>query len=727
VKNRFTKHSAEQAVALPLSLGLLLALACSFLTPVPTQTAIPTWALPARMTATALSEGAIPATALPTVAPAGPGSPSPGPAGPLPTPTLRPDIDPTLWPATPDPSETPSTPIPEAMPLLRMDPSVTNILLLGRDTPRESRAYRTDVMIVVSINRAAESVTLITIPRDLFVYIPGWTMNRINTAAAHGDSIGYPGGGVALLEQTILYNLGIPIHGWARIDFDGFKEVVDILDGVDVPVSCAIQEWRLKDPGLDQQNADNWELYTLQTGVQHLDGDLALWYARSRLRSSDFDRSRRQHQVLRAIFDKALQLNVLPKVPELYAQYVRIVDTDLGANDLLGLAPFAATLDQSRIKSRFIGRDHVTSWRTPAGAAVLLPRREAIAPLLQEAFLPPSENVARREAPAIEIWNGSGDPDMAALAADNLAWAGLTPVLGEAGGETIATTTIYDYTTSPKGSALSELQRLFKVSNANVIATPNAAAPYPFRVVLGADYNPCVGPPPQIVATPTPGAAPAGTPDPAVHAARVTSPPPGVDGDLVEWTSLVYPISEPAFGNSNWLGPDDLSAAWNIAWDDGYLYIALDVRDDAFVQQANNVNLFRGDSLELLIDADLSDAAQRSLNADDFQLGISPGNLAVSPDTPEAWLWYPRSEARAITGVLVGAALVEGGYHLEVAVPWEIFHITPSAGQRLGFALSLNDDDTPEGAQQESVVSNVRGRLLTDPGTWGVLVLDGVP
>src|SRR6185436_2117835 len=174
------------------------------------------------------------------------------------------------------------------------DKDIVNILLLGRDTDRTDRTYRTDVMIIASINKSANAVTLLTLPRDLFVYIPGWTMNRINTAAAHGDAIGYPGGGVALLEQTILYNLGIPIHGWARIDFDGFKEVVDILGGVDIPVSCEITECRLKSPGLDQQDSDNWELFTVTPGVWTMDGDMALWYARSRKRSSDFDRSRRQ-------------------------------------------------------------------------------------------------------------------------------------------------------------------------------------------------------------------------------------------------------------------------------------------------------------------------------------------------------------------------------------------------------------------------------------------------
>jgi LCP family protein required for cell wall assembly len=184
-------------------------------------------------------------TASPTLAPAT------ATLEPSPSPTARPGIDPTLDASAPDPNASLEMPVPEPMPQLHLDRSIVNILLLGRDTERASGAYRTDVMIVVSINKAANSVTMLTIPRDLFVYIPGWTMNRINTAAGHGDAIGYPGGGVALLEQTILYNLGIPIHGWARVDFDGFKNVVDIVGGVDVPVSCAMQDWRLIDPSKD--------------------------------------------------------------------------------------------------------------------------------------------------------------------------------------------------------------------------------------------------------------------------------------------------------------------------------------------------------------------------------------------------------------------------------------------------------------------------------------------
>jgi len=720
-----------------LSVALVFALACNLFTtaPPPARTAVPTWTLPFSMTTpdqlSTTAAGPLPGeTPDSTPAPTNTLVVQPDTLTPSPSPTARPGIDPTLGPITPDPYDTPVTPVPPPMPQLHLDKDIVNILLLGRDTARGSRNYRTDVMIIASINKAANSVTLLTIPRDLYVYIPGWTMNRLNTAAGHGDAIGYPGGGVALLEQTILYNFGIPIHGWARIDFDGFKQVVDTLGGVDIPVSCAMQDWRLKDPTLDPQNADNWQLYTVPTGVQHMDGDLALWYSRSRKHSSDFDRSRRQHQMLRAIFDKGLRLNMLTKVPELYAQYTQIVDTDLNLGDLLQFVPMATQLDRSRIKSRFVGRSQVFPWITPAGADVLLPDRDAISKLLAEAFQPPSENVLAREAPAVEIWNGTPNADWAALAADNLEWAGIRPVIGQADTTTYATTVMYDYTTSPKGSARNQLEQIFHLSDANVIAAPNANAPYPFRIILGSDYNSCVQP----VFIPHPTPTPATTPSPTlqgeniIHAAPVLGPPPGMDGDLTEWTFLVYPVGDANFGQENWQGADDLSALWNIAWDEDYLYIAIKIKDDKFVQQATGENIFKGDSLELWLDTDrVGDAATPALNGDDFQLGLSPGDLTSPTVRPEAYLWFPQTETRSITGAVITARLAPGGYNMEVAVPWTIFHVAPTARQTLGFALNLNDNDAPGTVQQQTQVSNRKDQKLADPTTWGILVLDPPP
>jgi LCP family protein required for cell wall assembly len=645
------------------------------------------------------------------------------------SPTARPGIDPTLGVSSPDPLAELVTAVPPPAAQLRLDAEVINILLIGRDTPKDSGTYRTDVMIIASINKKAGAVSLLTLPRDLFVYIPGWTMNRINTAAAHGDAIGYPGGGVALLEQTILYNLGIPIHGWARIDFEGFKDVVDILGGVDVPVSCEMTDWRLKSPELDQQNADNWELFTVTPGIWHMDGEMALWYARSRKRSSDFDRSRRQHQVLRAMFDKGLSLNALTKVPELYQQYSAIVDTDLGLGDVLQFVPMATSLNPSRIKSRFVGRGQVWSWTTPGGAAVLLPDAAAIAQVVNETFQPPADNVLARAATQVEVWNGTANADWSALAADNLKWAGLAPVLGKADSTHYAITTLYDFSTSAKNSPRKALQELFDIADANVIATPDSNAPHPFRVVLGTDFTSCATPVSQPHATPTPGPdtiQPIAEAD-IVHAAAVLEPPPNIDGDLAEWTALVYPVNQPVFGRENWSGPSDLSASWNIAWDDEYLYLAIKVTDDVFVQSASGENLFKGDSLELLIDVDPGQRTD-ALTDRDFQLGISPGNLSISPPGPtEAFLWWPQNDKGARGSVIAFARPTSTGYAIESAIPWSIFRVTPFAGEGFAFTLSVSDDDSPDGAEQESLIASTKDRKLTDQRTWGILVLDHPP
>lgn len=719
-------HSAR-AVSLLVCLSLLAG--CVSL-PEPTRpsnprTTVPTWTLPFGSTETAGAPtpnetGTAPAaeTPQPGLTPEVPGTV---------TPTARPGIDPTLGAYAPDPGAELVTPIPEPMPQLFLDEGVYNILLLGRDTSRDSGTYRTDVMIVVSINKTANAVTMLTLPRDLFVYIPGWTMNRLNTAAAHGDAIGYPGGGVALLEQTILYNFGIPIHGWARIDFDGFKQVVNVLGGVEVPVSCPMQDWRLKDVALDAQNADNWELYTVPVGLVEMDGDYALWYARSRKRSSDFDRSRRQHQVLRALFEKGLQLGMLPKAPELYAQYVQIVDTDLGIGDILQFVPLAAQIDPSRIKSRFVGRDQVWSWTTPGGAAVLLPDRGAISALLQEAFLPPPDNSLSRSGPVVEIWNGTRFSDYTALAVDNLQWSGITPDVGQSDRTDYANTVLYDYTTSPKGSIRADLQRIFKISDDRVIAQPDAAAASPYRVILGADYDPCLKPSTSIVRpTPTPGpgaAVTTGPSGPVTGIARVAEQAPQINGDLSEWPALVYPAGRIGFGTDNWTGAADASASWNVVWDDTRLMFAVRVQDDVFVQASAGEALFRGDSVEVWLSTGPGER-QSILSGREYQIGISPGDLAGATSGPNGYFWLPQQFRRPLNQeVTIAARRTETGYNLEFSVPWSVLGTTPSVGREFALILAVNDDDTPGTGEQESQITSVAGALLANPLTWNNLIV----
>ena len=159
-----------------------------------------------------------------------------------PTPTAQTKVEPTLgyYNITPAANATLATPIPTPVSQLDLDEDVVNILLIGTDYRAAEATFRTDTLIVVSINKKAGSVSMLSIPRDLYVYIPKWGMSRINSAYGAAASNAYPGGGPALLEQTLLYNLGIPIHYYALVNFDGFRQIVDTLGGIDVPVNCQV-------------------------------------------------------------------------------------------------------------------------------------------------------------------------------------------------------------------------------------------------------------------------------------------------------------------------------------------------------------------------------------------------------------------------------------------------------------------------------------------------------
>ena len=201
--------------------------------------------------------------------------------------------------------------------------------------------------------------------------------------------------------------------------------------------------------------------------------------------------------------------------------------------------------------------------------------------------------------------------------------------------------------------------------------------------------------------------------------------PPTLDGDWSEWKDLTeeYPAASVVYGREIWTNADDLAGSFHIGWDNNYLYLAVKVRDDAYVQNATGENIFKGDSIEILFDRQLQeDFYVDRLSPDDFQLGISPGR----PDpagTREAYLWLPANIAGARQGVTIAARQETGIYRVEVAVPWNVLETTPAAGAHYGFALSISDNDNGDSNLQQSMVSNVNTRRLTDPTTWGDLQL----
>ena len=367
-----------------------------------------------------------------------------------------------------------------------------NFLLIGSDK-RSGSSFRTDTMVVAILRPNEGQVSLISIPRDLWVFIPGWENQRINTAYQHGISVGYPGGGPGLLKDTIQYNLGIRIDHTAMVDFDGFRQIVDTLGGVDIPVSCAYTDWRLIDPSYDPQNENNWFLYTVDPGVIHMDGDLALWYARSRQKSSDFDRGRRQQEVLRSIFTKGLQVETLKRIPELYNNLKDSVETDLGLGDILQLSLYAPQMTSADIRSYYLRPPYVTSWITSGGAYVLSPNQDLLGQLLTEA-LSPSTRTVQRQTVTIEVMNGTSIPGYEDLASTRLNYAGYETTIIPSDRQDYAYSVLIDKSAAQDRSTSDTILNVMGMTSGSLIPSPDANSSAQYILILGYDYQPCFRP-----------------------------------------------------------------------------------------------------------------------------------------------------------------------------------------------------------------------------------------
>jgi LCP family protein required for cell wall assembly len=390
---------------------------------------------------------------------------------------------------------------PTPRPLVFFPEGTVNILLLGADQPGGTARGRTDVIIVVSVNPDVPSVSMLSIPRDFYAWIPTYGFGKINTADSRGGD--YPGGGPALVKATIEYNLGIPIHYYARVNFAGFVRIVDTLGGIDVPVECGIHD-TFPDPADPEQGID----VDLHPGVQHLDGQHALWYARSRWSTGDFDRNRRQQQILRALYHRMQELDFLSRIPELWEATQETVETDMGVQEVAWLGWVASRLDFANVKSRFLAPPYLTATRSPGGSYILVPAEGAFEPMIAEALSPPAVGRAAQAAPRVEVWDGTGWTGIAAVAVERLRWEGFHVVAVETV-DPVARTHVVDFTTSDKGSPLELLTQLYRLRPEDVVREPTEGGPADLRIVLGGDYNPCVSRRPiQHVPTPTPSPTP---------------------------------------------------------------------------------------------------------------------------------------------------------------------------------------------------------------------------
>jgi len=205
---------------------------------------------------------------------------------------------------------------------------------------------------------------------------------------------------------------------------------------------------------------------------------------------------------------------------------------------------------------------------------------------------------------------------------------------------------------------------------------------------------------------------------------RMSTLTPIIDGNLDDWNVLPFVADQVVYGSNVWNNSSDLSATYGLAWDDLYLYVAIEVRDDIHVQTEIGETIFKGDSVEILFDKDIqNDAGVRKLNSDDYQIGLSPGSFSNISVMPQVHRWYPIGKSRTITIAKIESIHTGMGYKLEAALPWSILGTTVAVGDEYGFVLSVSDNDTLGVSVQESMVSSLAARELTDPSTWGKIKL----
>jgi len=261
-----------------------------------------------------------------------------------------------------------------------------NILLLGVDQlPREEGPWRSDTMIVVTVDPKSMTAGMLSIPRDLYVEIPGYGEQRINMAHFWGDAYDYPGEGPGLAMRTVEYNLGIPMHYYIRVNYQGFREIVTYLGGLTVNVPQEIWDHRYPDGHYGYMTIH------IPAGEQVMDGRTALQYVRTRHAGSDFDRLRRQQQVLMAIRDKVLSLDLIPKTPALARTMAHTVKTNLQLSEVITLAQIATQIDAEDIRFAVIDETMTVPIVLEHGADVLFPERDKIRQVMEHIFSSPPQ------------------------------------------------------------------------------------------------------------------------------------------------------------------------------------------------------------------------------------------------------------------------------------------------------------------------------------------------
>lgn len=348
-----------------------------------------------------------------------------------------------------------------------------NILLVGIGGGRHPGGLLADTIILASIKPKDRQVALMSIPRDLFVPLPQPLsgFDKINAAHSIGErEQKTTGGGIIYLKKTVSEVFGQPVHYVMRVDFEGFKKIVDTLGGVTVIVEKSIY-----DPFYPAPNMIDYEPFSIKAGTQQFNGDVALKYVRSRETTSDFDRARRQQQVLQAIRDKALSLNILAN-PKKLLDLAKIVGdhfkTDLSPWEIERLITVTKDIPKTGLITKVLD----TTANGPLvsvndGGYYIKPRDGTYQELKNIAKNIFVQTPVSLEAAKIEIINASSVNGAGSQLAEELGRIGLTITRVSKSSSSIKGSAIYDVTQREKPETIKLLSSYVK---AKVVTTPPA-------------------------------------------------------------------------------------------------------------------------------------------------------------------------------------------------------------------------------------------------------------
>ena len=404
------------------------------------------------------------------------------------------------------PTSTPEEPVPEEIAYPTWDgASRINILfvgLRGGDPLEGDCPFCTDTLILLTVDPLTKTAGMLSIPRDMWVNIPGFGFSRINTAWSLGRGSKLPGGGPALAMKTISHFIGVPVDYYVQVDFDTFVDIIDMIGGVDIHND----ETLFLDPVYHGQEFPKVKLTCC--GMRHLRGRVALAYARCRhaeqgCKDGDIGRARRQQKVIFAIREKVLSPENFPtllaQAPQLYRTFSRGIHTNLSLNDAIKLAVLVQDIPKKDIRNAVIDHSMIQMGNVILGgqrASIIRPIPDKIRILRDRIFtisgpLSPLakgdlSTLMQADGARVRILNGTSTPLLDTRTGLYLSQQGMA--VREFGDtKDTSRTTIILY--SPKLYTLQYLIAIFGITNSTPIRIqPDPSQTVDIEIRLGTDW-----------------------------------------------------------------------------------------------------------------------------------------------------------------------------------------------------------------------------------------------